>query len=177
MPNLRKSRRTRAQHGFSLLELAAAVAVVAILAGALLDRILYYQEQAEKVAMEQTVGIIRSALHLQFANLVAKGHSKDIPALAEQNPMNWLAEKPKNYAGEFYSIPSEDVVLGHWYFDARQKNLIYFAGRNVHLRTREGEGSQIRFGVKLITSNNISEHNKTTIEGVILDPVVPYTWF
>lgn len=169
-------RRKRA--GFSLLELMAVVAVVGILGGTLLNRILIYQEQAEKAAMEQTLSAIRSALNMQFASLVAKGRMSEVPGLAEQNPMNWLAEKPGNYKGEFYTVQPEDVVPGYWYFDSRQKNLLYFPRSHAYLRTEKNEGSQIRYGVKLITNNNdVAVKNDSLIEGIVLEQVVPYTWF
>jgi hypothetical protein len=128
--------------------------------------------------MEQAVSIIRSALHLQVAALIVKGRIEEIPRLAEQNPMSWLAERPKNYAGEYYAPRPEDVVSGTWCFDLKNRNLIYFARSNTYLRITEGEQNQIRFQVKLITNTeDIDQGNRSAIQGVSLEQVSPYTWF
>lgn len=60
--------RVRAAAGFTLLELVVVVAVVCVMLSIVLDRLLYHLEMAEKVAMEQMVGIMRSSLHLQTAS-------------------------------------------------------------------------------------------------------------
>lgn len=166
------------RHGFTLIELAVVVAIVAIMAAALLNRILFYQEQAEKVAMEQMVGTIRSALHLQVSSLVAKGKIGDIPGLLKQNPMDWLAEKPKNYLGEYFAPKHHDIESGNWYFDLRNRNLIYSVRNNAHFRIEENEHNQIRFRVQLVrASQGRDGEADNMIEGVILEPVVSYTWF
>lgn len=166
------------QRGFTLIELAVVVSVVAVLAATLLDRVVFYQEQAEKVAMEQMVGTVRSALHLQVAALVAKGRTTDIPKLLDQNPMNWLAEKPGNYLGELFAPKPQDVELGTWYFDLQTRNLIYSVRHNAHFRADGNEKNQVRYRLQLVTaiqgSNSEADND---IEGVILEPVVPYTWF
>ena len=174
-----KGRRT----GFSLLELLVAIVVVSLLAGMFIkNSAQFYQEQAEKVAMEQTLGVIRSALHLKMASLIAKNRTAEIPLLAERNPMEWLAEKPKNYMGEYYAPEPEDVVSGHWYFDLRKRYLIYSVQNAAHFRLVSGDLKQIHFQVKLVKNSDVSlKKNKdlegSEIEGVVLEPVVPYTWF
>ncbi|MGZ5885091.1 MAG: type II secretion system protein [Burkholderiaceae bacterium] len=169
-----------ARAGFTLIEMIVTISIIAILMAALLNRILWYQEQAEKAAMEQTLGIMRSALNLQFANLAAQGRVKEVPSLLEQNPMAWLAQRPSNYLGEFYAPKSEDVVSGYWYFDLQKRNLIYSVNNNAHFHSEER--NRIRFQVRLVTGSihsqgqNEKSDNKN-IEGVILEQVVPYSWF
>lgn len=168
--------------GFTLIELVIVMAVIAGLTGVLINRVQPYQEQAEKAAMEQTLGTIRSALHLQIASRIAKGKVNEIPALAEQNPMDWLAEKPKNYLGAYYAPKQEDVVSGHWTFDLKKRSLIYSVQNTAHFHSKGGTSNQIHFQVKLVTnpkvsSRKIEELNAGDIEGVILEPVFPYTWF
>ena len=168
--------------GFTLLELLICIVIVSILSGLLMNRVQYYQEQVEKAVMEQTLGALRSALHLQLASLVAKNRVAEIPLLAEQNPMEWLVEKPKNYLGEYYDARKEDVVSGHWYFDLRKRYLIYCVENVSHFRVAFGIPNEIHFQVKLVRSSNVSlgksEVQKSTeIEGAVLEPVVPYKWF
>ncbi|HEV2610306.1 MAG TPA: prepilin-type N-terminal cleavage/methylation domain-containing protein [Noviherbaspirillum sp.] len=164
--------------GFTLIELAVVVCVVALLATALLNRINFYQEQAEKAAMESTVGALRSALHLQMASLLAKSKEGDIPNLVRQNPMTWLAEKPPNYVGEYFAPKPQDVEIGNWYFDLHKRNLIYLPRNNTFLRIGQGEPNQVSFQVRLVTASQDSgAEDENRIVGVTLDPVVSYKWF
>ncbi|HJW54179.1 MAG TPA: type II secretion system protein [Burkholderiaceae bacterium] len=166
------------QPGFSLIELVVVIAIVATLAAGLLNRVQLYQEQAEKVAMEQTVGAIQSALYLQGATLIAKGKVSEMPTLARQNPMAWLAQKPKNYLGEFFAPKPQDVESGYWYFDLQSGNLIYSVRNDAHFRTEKSQRNQILYHVQLITgAQDRDRASDNTIEGVTLDPVVPYKWF
>jgi prepilin-type N-terminal cleavage/methylation domain-containing protein len=174
-----------AKRGFTLIELVVVVCIVAILATALLNRVIFYMEQGEKAAMQQAIGTLRSALHLQIADLLVKGDMSAINRLADQNPMDWLAEKPGNYAGEYYAPRPGMVADGNWYFDLHNKNLIYLANSHEYLRTAPGESNKIRFQVKLVMSLNSASSTAATaanangneVQGVILEPVVPYSWF
>jgi len=166
------------RRGFTLIELAVVISIVALLAGALLDRLLFYQEQAEKAAMEQMAGTVRSALHLQVASLIAKGRPGDIQELLKENPMEWLAEKPANYLGEYFAPKPQDIEPGNWYFDLQTRNLIYSVRNRTHFRTEEKESNLIQFQVQFappVKGRKADADNP--IEGVILEPVVPYRWF
>ena len=96
------------QCGASFLELAVCVALMAIFVGVLLERALYYQEYAEKTAMESTAENIRTGLRYKVADLILANRASEIPALAEENPINWLAERPPNYLGELDSAPADE---------------------------------------------------------------------
>ncbi len=171
--------------GFTLLELAVVAVIVGILATALLNRVVYYQEQAEKTAMEQTLGTLRSALHLQIADILVSGNTAGINRLADQNPMSWLSEKPGNYVGEFYSPKPGIVGSGNWYFDPHQKNLVYLVANTGHLHTAPSEANQLRFSVKLVNGANEIAATSTADEaarrkavvGVVLTPAISYAWF
>jgi general secretion pathway protein G len=173
LPPLGKSRT-----GFTLIELAVVISIVAVSTGLLFQRALFYQEQAEKAAMEQTVGVVRSALHLQVASLIAKNKTDELPKLVERNPMEWLAQKPKNYAGEYYAPRSGDVTPGSWYFDLHGRNLIYLVKSKNHFNSGEKGRDLIRFQVKTVDPiRGQAQEPARAIEGVILEQVIPYTWF
>ncbi|MDQ1921142.1 type II secretion system protein [Massilia pseudoviolaceinigra] len=111
--------------GFSLLEMAVCTVVMAVLTGVLLQRLLYYREQAELAAVEQLAGVLRSALVLKIGQLQARGKEAEIPSLIGKNPIDWLAEKPRNYAGEYFAPTPAQVGPGNWYFDLKTKTLVY----------------------------------------------------
>jgi general secretion pathway protein G len=163
--------------GFTLLELLLTACIISVLAAILLDRVQFYQKMAEKTAMEQTVGILRSALHLQFAELITKDKVADAQYLVGQNPMNWLAEKPGNYAGEFFGDEPEDVASGEWYFDLQGRDLIYL------VRNRKKDESHVRiaFATKLVLKEKKSSETDSAgvgknVVGVVLEQIVPYVW-
>lgn len=117
--------RTRRQGGASRLELAVATIVVALLTGMLLDRLISYQGETERVAAKQLISSLRTALAMRSAEAMARGGDAGLMTLAHQNPMRWLQNMPENYLGEYYSVPKEGLPNGNWYFDRRAQTLVY----------------------------------------------------
>jgi general secretion pathway protein G len=173
--------RSRHPRGFTLLELAVVAVIVAVLAGILLKRALYYQEQAERTSVEQTLGILRSALHLQMADRLLHPSRRPMSQLAGDNPMNWLAERPPNYVGEYAAPTPGRIAHGSWYFDTKDRTLVYLPTYDEHLQTAPGENGNLRFRSHLVGSNNVDKAegmlSDSAIEGVVLEPVKPYKWF
>jgi type II secretory pathway pseudopilin PulG len=137
----------RAQNGFKLFEFAVATAIFAILVTVLLQRLWFYQGEAERVAVQQVVANIRSALEIQVARGRLPGQQLNLTILTEQNPLLWLADKPPNYAGEYFSPTDQEVAVGNWYFDRHDKMLVYLLNnRNSFGGT---ELKRLKFKVKL----------------------------
>lgn len=178
MPAHDQQRRGR---GFTLIEFSVVVCIIAILATLLLNRVFLYNEQAEKVAMEQTLGTLRSALHLQVAAYLLNGKTTQIAQLAEENPMNWLAEKPSNYVGEFYTPKEGIIATGSWYYDVPSKNLVYLAHHHENLHVTSSGDYRLQFRAKLTRNPKLAQDgdksNDNLIDGVVLEPVVKYQWF
>jgi prepilin-type N-terminal cleavage/methylation domain-containing protein len=170
--------------GFTLFEFAVVVAIIGILMAVLLTRATGYQEQAEKAAMEQLLGTLDNALHYQIADLLMAGNMGAADRLVGRNPMEWLAEKPKNYAGEYYAPQTGVVAAGNWYFDLQNKNLVYLVDNREHLHVAPGESNKIRFQVKRVTNlsgnpgpaGSAANAKGNSVGGVILAPVVSYRW-
>jgi general secretion pathway protein G len=135
------------QRGASLLEFAVTVAVIGILMGLLLQRIWYYQGEAEKAAVEMTVANIRTALEIKVAEAKLPGRSSDLTFLTEENPLNLLKNKPANYAGELFHPSDSDIGEGKWCFDRADKSLIYLLNnRNSFV---DAQSKRLKFKVKL----------------------------
>jgi len=100
-PGFGPRERRRAVPGFTLIELIIVICIVALCAGLLLERLRFYQEAAEKAAMEYNVGAVKSALQLRVAALLVRGEERKIESLARINPIDWLMEPPPGYRGEF----------------------------------------------------------------------------
>jgi type II secretory pathway pseudopilin PulG len=168
----------RRHAGFTLVEVLGVLAVTAAMTSVLINRLSTYQELAEKSAMEQTAGVIRSAITIQIAGLIARGNMEDIPRLAAVNPMNLLAEKPKNYAGEVSD--SQSVPPGNWYYDPRLKQLVYLIEHGENFVSSRGSQKLVRYRVKTVYNEGFGNASSKTarreIGGVILEEVEPYKW-
>lgn len=164
--------------GFTLIEFLVVIIIISTLAAVLLDRMLFYQEAAEKAAMEQMAGTLRSALHLQIADRLLHGKAADIAALAQDNPMDWLAEQPANYVGVRFAPKPGEVPKGNWYFDLRDKNLVYVVAHGAHFAPDPAGRKEVRYQVRLVYGREAqASRNTAEINGVILALVEPYHWF
>jgi general secretion pathway protein G len=166
--------------GFTLLELIVAISIVAILAGLFLVRIPFYQEQAEKTAMEQVAGAVQSALVLRIGTLLTRGaaNEKELKALASDNPINWLQQKPRNYAGEFFDPDLQTIAPGRWLFDLKTRDLVYVPDHAEFLKAGSDGKKWIRFHVKLDYEPALGrEKGAKELAAALLEPVEPYHWF
>jgi general secretion pathway protein G len=139
---------TGKQRGASLLEFAVAVAVIGILMTILLQRVFYYQGEAERVAVEHTVANLRTALEIRVTQGKLPGGSIDLTTLAEQNPLNLLKNKPVNYAGELFQPSDSDIGEGNWCFDRYDKSLIYLLNNGNSFG--DAQSKRLKFKVKLL---------------------------
>jgi len=168
--------------GFTLLEFIVVISLVAILAGLFLSRIPFYQEQAEKTNVQQMEGALQSALTMRYGALLARGAAseKELGILATDNPMNWLQQKPKNYAGEFYATTPKTVAPGHWMFDLRSRELIYVPDRSEYLTSGKDGQKWIRFHINLGYEpplGAVAGDKTKELTSTLFEPVEPYHWF
>jgi general secretion pathway protein G len=111
--------------GFSLFELAISLIVFAVLATVMLVRTQQYHGEVERQAVQQTVDVVRTALRVRLAKGGRVIPPAELARIAEQNPFDWLGQKPDNYLGEYYSPDLEAMPAGNWVFDRRDKTLVY----------------------------------------------------
>src|SRR6185369_8749308 len=114
----------RPQGGASQLELVVSMVLFAVFLIVFAERAFYYQEYGEKAAMEMTVVNMRTGLRYKVADLIMNNRVSEIPTLADENPMDWLADKPENYLGEFDGAPQQ-AAAGKWFYDKRNRELVY----------------------------------------------------
>jgi len=152
--------------GFSLVELAVAIAVLSGLLYFLLDRVLYMQEVAEKTEVEETVRSINYGLRLEAASRLARGADAGRSPLEKENPIKWLQSPPRNYLGEFAKAP-EGAKPGYWHFHPGERQLIYKPNRAERLTVEGAKGKELRFAVRI--DGDVSQPR--------LAPQVQYMWF
>ncbi|MCR4304921.1 MAG: prepilin-type N-terminal cleavage/methylation domain-containing protein [Gallionella sp.] len=170
----------RSSRGFTLIELIIVIIIIVVLMGLFMNRALFYQEQAEKTAMEGVAGTIQSALTMQYSQILTRGKPSDVAALAMDNPMNWLQKKPRNYAGEYYDPSPLAVGPGNWVFDLRSRNLVYVVNIANNFKPGKDGKKWIRFhaAVNYEASRLPSLQNAPAeLTGLLFEPVEPYSWF
>ena len=148
MPGYAKDQR---QAGFSLFELVAAIAIVGVFGGVLLQRMLYLLEYAEMAAMDLTVAHMRTGLRYKTGDLLIRDKVSEIATLADENPVDWLQNHPENYLGEFALQPDADL-RGKWYFDKTRHELVYTINNRRHFLPASGQEYALRWhAVRLLS--------------------------
>lgn len=162
------------QRGFNLFELVVALALIAALAAVLLNRLAYYQEMAEKAAMDSTLRVLKTGLQIRLAELIIGNRQGEAAALEMEDPMRWLDPPPVNYAGAYREPPN----FGKWYFDAKARQLVYVVSQGNRLElAASADSQQIRFRTQLLKDRvNVAGGAVESVTGVTLTPVTPYRW-
>jgi len=167
--------------GFSLLELVVVVALIAVLWFVAIDRMLRLRIDAERVAMLQVLGGLRSALGLEVAERVVRRGLASVTELQGANPMELLAERPHNYVGELDGPDPSRVPPGSWYFDRRTRMLVYRVRYPEAFEGGPPEGPpRARFRVEVLWRDRDGDGRldprADSVGGVRLAPVEPYRW-
>jgi len=167
--------------GSKLYEFVIALIVLGFLSMVVLEYMLHYIEVAEKSAMETTVMYLRSALRMRLAEVLAEGNAEEAIKMIRENPMDWLQDKPHNYAGAFEAPQPGFVDDGKWYFDTKSRELIYLVEHGREFVPDRGELKRVRFRViapsldRAIKESRIISVSEIVRE-VSLAKVKPYKW-
>jgi prepilin-type N-terminal cleavage/methylation domain-containing protein len=160
----------RRLRGFTLIELVVALVIVSILAAVAVERLFYYQERAEKVAMLANLEAFKTGLRVQVAELLATNRTDRLSTLEGTNPIAWMEQPPPGWIGN-YSAPSQP---GSWSYATATRELVYSPRNRRYLRT-EAPGKDLRFRVVLKYGDNGAGGKALT--AATLAPTRPYLWF
>jgi hypothetical protein len=120
-----------------LLEFLVLLILILIFVTISIGRIWELRISAERVNIEQLIGVLKRTLGSQLASSVARrGYPLELGRYQHSNPMALLMVAPKNYLGEFDTTP-EEPVPGAWYFNRQEGTLNY----------------RVRFGDDFVGSN------------------------
>ncbi|CAN7427844.1 hypothetical protein [Massilia sp. LjRoot122] len=136
--------------GATRFEFAVCAIVTALLAGVLLGRLLEWRAQSERTAAYHVVGALRTAMAARAAQSGAAGGQEALVALLQENPMTWLARKPANYLGEYYSPDLATLRRGAWFFDRTDRTVNYLLSSDTF---SSGTSNLLKFKVELSSSN------------------------
>jgi len=156
--------------GFSLFELVVTLTIIGVLIAIAIDRLPAWQAFAERAAMENVAGSLRSALGIKLASCVAGNDMAGVRALQDSNPMNQLATVPDNYVGVRSGAEMASVAGGQWYFDAATRELVYRVRDAEFFKAPPAVPAEVRFAAQLVFGD------RKHIEGVRLVEVKSYVW-
>lgn len=166
--------------GFSLLELVIVIVIISVLMVLAISRLLALQVDAERVTMEMVVGTLRSTIGMKVAESIVKSKVSDLKFFEGSNPMDLLAEVPRNYLGEKEDVDPLKLEDGNWYFDKREKALVYLVRNKGFFEGGVANPPRARFSVRLIysdiNSNGVFDQGIDKVEGLRLNSVEPYSW-
>jgi general secretion pathway protein G len=159
-----------------MLELAVSIALISVFAGLLLERLLYYQEAAEKAVMELEANKLKLALQVHIGDLIARNRALNYPQMARENPIAWLDRPPVGYQGEFDRDVSTELPKGSWFFDRSNAEVVYLVKLDRNLHGGSGARARVRWRIKLVRPEGPAAKDGTVM-GMQLVPVEPYRWF
>jgi len=166
--------------GFSLLELVIVIVIISLLLTFAIDRLLLLRVEAERVAMQQTLGSLRSGLSIGVAELISRGRPMDAAKSVGSNPMNRLAEKPDNYLGELYGPDPAALEPGSWYFDSRDRVLVYLVRNAEYFSSPLPGPARARFAIRpdFDDRNGNGRYDPAVDElrGLRLAALEPFSW-
>jgi prepilin-type N-terminal cleavage/methylation domain-containing protein len=167
--------------GFSLLELVIVIVIVAVLLVFAVDRMARLRFEAERVMMESMLTGLRSALTIEFTGGALRGRPGATAAMAAgSNPMKLLVERPDTYAGEYVAADPGAVAPGTWYFDAKERHLVYVVRFPEYFESGISGRPRARFRVVPdfddLDGDGRFDPARDSARGLRLVPVEPYRW-
>lgn len=164
------------QRGSGWFEFAVVAVVLATLLGLLVQRVIDYQEQAEKAAVELTIRNLRSMLRWQVGQRMIHGATADIAQLAGANPIAWLAQPLPGYRGERVGPAGTRIEAGNWYFDRAAGELAYVPRFRDHLLTNGSGAGELRWRLQALKNVPGADVNPAVTE-IVLVETERYRWF
>ncbi|HSA91145.1 MAG TPA: type II secretion system protein [Burkholderiales bacterium] len=170
----------RAERGFSLLELLIVTVIISVLVVVAIERLLRLRFEAERVTVQSTIAALKSGLYIEFAAAAAGGQSARIDGARGSNPMLRLAEKPDTYAGEFFGADPRLFQPGAWYFDTRDRALVYLVRFPEQFVTPLSGPPRLRLAVEPdyddLDRDGRFDPGRDPVRGLKLVPLEPYHW-
>lgn len=166
--------------GFTQFELIVVIILLSILGVIALNRMWAWRIEAERAMIKTVRGNIRSALGLETAQLALHNKLNQLPKLAGSNPFAILAQPPGEYIGVLTDKDPKTQQIGIWYYNPKQKAIIYTLRYSENFKTSLNGQPRIRFKIRLIYSdknrNRRYDPGTEAIAGLDLISPDKYEW-
>ena len=170
----------RAERAFSLIELLIVIVVIGLLLAVAIERLLKVRFEAERAMVQSVTSALRAALHIEFASAATGGRMARLDTVGGSNPMTLLAEKPETYAGEFFGADPALFEPGTWYFDTRDRTLVYVVRFPERFVTPLGGPARARLKVEPdyddLDRNGRFDPGRDPVRGLKLVPAERFDW-
>ena len=153
-------------------ELTVAGTIVLVLMGLAAQRIWMLRAFAERIAFNNTVGVLHDAIGMKIASAMSRGHMARLAAWAGRNPIRLLAIPPRNYVGVVSSPRAQRIKPGTWYFDRVDRMLAYRPAHAIGLQTSL-RPRRIRWQLRVVY---LRKGARERVAGLRLVPVPKYVW-
>ena len=165
------------QRGFTFLELAVVVTIISVLGVIALNYYYKLLVDVERTSMEHDLGVMRSAISLQVAGHFVSGNMTGLKKMVDSNPMDLLAEMPNNYLGVISQYKIQAIEKGSWFYESKEKTLIYLVRNQVYFETGLEAPARARFKIYPVYSDRARGSSKTKyISGLTLKELESYRW-
>lgn len=166
--------------GAVLFEQLILLLLILLLFWITLIRVWELRHVAEQTHVETIIGSLRSAIGIEVSRRILRQGMDAVAAMENSNPIQYLAHPPPNYLGELEQPVPEELNGYQWYFDRREKALVYRINHTEHFSTSLPGVARIRLAIKLdyTDANNNGRFDNPTdhLKGIRLVPLEPFHW-
>lgn len=157
--------------GITRIEFVAALALLAVFGGCLLERLAVYEELAEKTMVDLTIGGIRDGIRHELIRSLLDGQDIAPVTLLERNPLHWSLRQPGGYMGEVAQWPQAPQP-GAWYFIKDVGMLVYVPRRQRHLSVISDPPTHLSWHLVPAADTGFSR-----LDTVRIEAHPPFSWF
>lgn len=161
-----------------MLELVIVIIIISVLLAIGINKLMKLQVQAERAAMENTIGTLQSAIALTISEHIARDRLPQLKKYIGANPMGLLASQPLNYTGSFSQKPGFQESAS-WWFNTSNRTLYYQVANREYFSTQDREKGVTKFKILAVYDDNNRNgrfDRRDTLKGLRLAPVADYQW-
>ncbi len=172
------------QRGSIRVENLIPILLILVLFVVLLYKLLGIASISEKLIISGRIQQFQAALDIHFAQLMMTGKQQQAKLLEGSNPLTFYQiafpnQELKNYLGERWEVPFEQLEGGSWIFDSKSRNLIYKLKQNDLVINTDPIGLRLQWRVKpqIVEENDLNGNGKRRrVESVKLESVYSFYW-
>lgn len=163
-----------------MLELVVVICIIGLLIALALERLLVLRVEAERAAMEEVLGALRAGVAMEMVSSLVHDESQALAELHRGNPMATLMQVPSTYLGEFEAPDPQQIPGSRWYFDRRERLLVYRVRYGDYFETELEGPPRARFRLEVAFAdrdgNERFDVGVDTVRGVAVEPAESYRW-